>query len=41
MRLNITIFSNSFRKIILIEVACSCEGNIESGRGTKLASAKL
>ena len=33
---DITIFSNSLRKVILIELTCPCEENMESWRGTKI-----
>ena len=36
LRSDITIFSNSLRKVILIEVTCPCEENMESWYGTKI-----
>ena len=36
LRPNITIFSNSLRKVILIEITCSCEENMKSWQGTKI-----
>ena len=36
LRPDITIFSNSLRKIILIELTSPCEGNMESSHGTKI-----
>ena len=36
LRPDITIFSNSVRKVILIELTCPCEENMESWRGTKI-----
>ena len=36
LRLDITIFSNALRKVILIELTCPCEENIESSHSTKL-----
>ena len=36
LRPDITIFSNSLRKIILIELTCPCEENMESRHGTKI-----
>ena len=36
LRPDITIFSNSLRKVILIELTCPCEENMESWHGTKI-----
>ena len=36
LRPDITIFSNSLRKVILTELTCPCEDNIESWHGTKI-----
>ena len=36
LRPDIKIFSNSLRKIILIELTCPCEENMESSHGTKI-----
>ena len=36
LRPDVIIFSNSLRKVILIELTCSCEENIESGYGAKI-----
>ena len=36
LRPDITIFSNSLREVILIELTCHCEENIESWHGTKI-----
>ena len=36
LRPDITIFSNSLRKVIVIELTCPCEENIESWNGTKI-----
>ena len=33
---DITIFSNSLRKVILIELTCPCEENMESCHGNKI-----
>ena len=35
-RPDITIFSNSLRKVILIELTCPCEENMESWHSTKI-----
>ena len=35
LRPNIAIFSNNLRKVILIELTCPCEENIESRHSTK------
>ena len=36
VRPDITIFSNSLRKVILIELTCLCEENMESWHGNKI-----
>ena len=36
LRPGITIFSNSVRKVILIELTCSCEENMETWHNTKI-----
>ena len=36
LRPDITIFSNVLRKVILIELTCFCEGNMESWHSTKI-----
>ena len=36
LRPDITIFSNNLRKVILIELTCPCEENMESLRSTKI-----
>ena len=36
VRPDFTIFSNSLRKVILIELTCPCEENMESWHGTKI-----
>ena len=36
LRPDITIFSNSLRKIILIELTCPCEENMQSWHSTKI-----
>ena len=36
LRPDITIFSNSLRKVILIELTCPCEENMESWHDTKI-----
>ena len=36
LRPDITIFSNSLRKVILIELTCPCEENMESWHSTKI-----
>ena len=36
LRPDITIFSNRLRKVILIELTCPCEENMESWHGTKI-----
>ena len=36
LRPNITIFSNSLRKVILIEITCPGEENMKSWQGTKI-----
>ena len=36
LRNTITIFSNSLRKVILLELTCSCEENMESWHGAKI-----
>ena len=36
LRPDITILSNSLRKVILIELTCPCEENMESSYGTKI-----
>ena len=36
LRPDITIFSNSLRKVILIELTCPCEGKIQSWHSTKI-----
>ena len=36
LRPDITIFSNSLRKVIPIELTCHCEGNMESWHGTEI-----
>ena len=36
LRPDITIFSNSLRKVILIELTCSCEENMQSWHSTKI-----
>ena len=36
LRPDITIFSNSLRKVILIELTCPCEENMESWHGNKI-----
>ena len=36
LRPDITIFSNSLRKVILIELTCPCEENIRSWHSTKI-----
>ena len=36
LRPEITIFSNSLRKVILIELTCPCEENMESWHSTKI-----
>ena len=36
LRPDITIFSDSLRKVILIKLTCPCEENMESWRGTKM-----
>ena len=37
LRPDITIFSNSLRKVIHIELTCPCEENMESWRSTKIS----
>ena len=37
LRPDITIFSNSLRKVIPIELTCPCEENMESWHGTKIS----
>ena len=36
LRPDITVFSNSLRKVILIELTCPCEENMESWHGSKI-----
>ena len=36
LRPDITIFSNALRKVILIELTCPCEKNMESWHSTKI-----
>ena len=36
LRADITIFSNSLGKVILIELTCPCEENVESWHSTKI-----
>ena len=36
LRPDITVFSNSLRKVILIELTCPCEENMESWHSTKI-----
>ena len=36
LRPDITISSNCLRKVILIELTCCCEENMESWHGTKI-----
>ena len=36
LRPDITIFSNYLRKVILIELACSCQGKMESWHSNKI-----
>ena len=36
LRPDITIFSNNLRKVILIELTCPCEENMESWHSTKI-----
>ena len=37
LRPDIMVFSNSLRKVILIELTCPCEENMESWHGTKIS----
>ena len=36
LRNDITIFSNNLRKVILIELTCPCEENMEAWHGTEI-----
>ena len=37
LRPEITVFSNNLRKVILIELTCPCEENMESWHSTKIS----
>ena len=36
LRSDITIFSNALRKVILVDLTCPCEENVESWHSTKV-----